>query len=70
VGLVEQAADQGRLSVVDRSAQQKPEKASVLVRFQVGQNLRCVGRRLASKPRLGDQKYPSFFFFSIDAAAS
>src|SRR6185437_132993 len=63
--LVEQAADQRRLAVVDRAASQKPQRrariGAVAARsFFLG----CGGRGAAH------QKYPSRFFFSIEPASS
>src|SRR6185437_1880155 len=58
LGVVEQAADQGRFAVVHRTAGQEPQQV-------------LGPRRLGRAPwRRVHQKYPSRFFFSIDAASS
>ena len=64
--LVQQPADQRRLAVVDAAAGDEPQQPLVLVRLEVrvnvfGDEIGLVGHR---------QKYPSCFFFSIDAALS
>ena len=65
VRLVEQAADEGALAVVDRPARDEPQQALVLVRDEV--RLDVLGDQLR---RVRHQKYPSCFFFSIEAAPS
>ena len=61
--LVQQAADQRALAVVDAAARDEPQEALVLVLVEVGEDV--LG------DEVGDvQKYPSIFFFSIDAEAS
>jgi len=57
-GVVQQAPDQGALAVVHAAAGDEPQQALGFVLLQVGGDVR------------GHQKYPSCFFFSIDAAGS
>jgi len=56
LGLVEQPPDQGRLAVVDTAARDEPQQLLLLLR---GEPFANVGGPV--------QKYPSCFFFSIDA---
>ena len=69
LGVVEQAADQGGFAVIDAAAGEEAQEARRLLRaLRLGG---AAGRR--SRPaREGSvhQKYPSRFFFSIDAASS
>src|SRR5207248_3920978 len=61
--LVQQPADQRALAVVDAAARDEAQEALVLVLVEVGEDV--LG------DQVGDvQKYPSIFFFSIDAEAS
>ena len=60
--VVEQAPDQRRLAVVDAAAGDEAQQALVLVRVEVGLDV------LLDQVRdVSHQKYPSCFFFSIDA---
>jgi hypothetical protein len=58
MGFEQQPADQRALAVVDRAAEQEPQKAPLLVRLQVRPNVRGLsvldGER--SELRLGAQK--------------
>ena len=61
--LVQQPSDERALAVVDAAAGDEAQEALVLVLVEVGEDV--LG------DEVGDvQKYPSTFFFSIDAAAS
>jgi hypothetical protein len=61
--LPQQPADERALAVVDAAAGDEAQEALVLVRVEVGEDV--LG------DQVGDvQKYPSTFFFSIDALAS
>ena len=62
LGVVEEAPDQGRLAVVDAAAGKEAQQRLVLVRVQVRFD---VGRNEIRDVR--HQKYPSCFFFSIEA---
>ena len=62
LGLVQQPADQRRLAVIHAAAGDEAQQALALVRAQVGVDV--------GVDEVGDvrhQKYPSTFFFSIDA---
>ncbi len=60
--VVEQPADQRGLAVVDAAAGDEAQQALVLVLVQVGLDV-----LLDQVGNVGHQKYPSCFFFSIDA---
>src|SRR5215467_4644494 len=63
--LVEQAADQGALSVIDAAAGQETQEALVLVGMKIALDV--------LRDKIGGvrhQKYPSCFFFSIDPVES
>src|SRR5262249_34724379 len=63
LGVVEQPADQGGLAVIDAAAGQEPQQRLLLLRREIGlQVFDLVGRT--------HQKYPSRFFFSIEALSS
>src|SRR5690606_11950935 len=63
--LVQQAADQRALAVIDAAAGDEAQQVLVLVGLQVTQDV------LAGEVNgVGHQKYPSCFFFSIEAAES
>ena len=64
-GLVEQAPDQGALAIVHAAAGHEPQQAPVIVRLKI--RLDVLGDEIGVG---SDQKYPSWFFFSIEAAAS
>jgi hypothetical protein len=73
--IVEQPADQRRFAVIDRAAGDEAQQRLVLVRFEIGVDVRgdqIVG--LVDHGRVVDdiwhQKYPSAFFFSMLAAWS
>jgi hypothetical protein len=57
---VQQAADQRALAVVDAAAGDEAEQALRLVRGEVAEDV------LGDPVRVGAQKYPSCFFFSIE----
>ncbi len=65
LGLVQQAADHGRLAVVDGAAGDEAQQALALVLLQVFLDVRRDQVR-----GVGHQKYPSCFFFSMEAAES
>ena len=74
LGIIEQSPDQGRLAVVHRAAGDEAQQALVLVGLEVGvdvlgDEVRLMGPGLAGNLG-GHQKYPSCFFFSIEAAWS
>src|SRR5699024_1523058 len=64
-GLVQQASDHGAFAVVDAAAGDEAEHALVRVTFEVG--LDVIGDQFRWR---GHQKYPSCFFFSMDALES
>ena len=60
LGIIQQPADQRGLAVIHRTAGQKAQEGLLLLRGQV---FAKTGGRV-------HQKYPSFFFFSIEAFSS
>src|SRR5208282_1376332 len=65
LGLIEQAADQRTLAVVDAAAGEEAQQRLVRMRDQVLLEVR--NRRIGEWRH---QKYPSCFFFSIEAVES
>ncbi|MNX90770.1 hypothetical protein D3C86_1228300 [compost metagenome] len=65
LGLIQQAADQGALAVVDTATGDEAQQLLVLLLLQVGRQvvIACIGDRV-------HQKYPSCFFFSMEPAES
>jgi hypothetical protein len=59
--LVEETSDERALAVVDVAARDEPEQALVLSLLEIPEQVGVGGCA---------QKYPSFFFFSIDASPS
>src|SRR5690606_12231410 len=66
-GVVQQAADQRALAVVNAAAGDEAQQVLGLVLLQVGGDL-CAG--LVRGGHVVHQKYPSCFFFSMDADGS
>ena len=69
LGVVEKAADQGRLAVVHRSAGEEPQQALVLLGGEIHAEPGA-GGVLGRLFKARHQKYPSRFFFSMDPASS
>ena len=71
LGVVQQAPDQGALAVVHAAAGDEAQQVLAVVAREIGGD---VGGRLRRRPVgcrvTGHQKYPSCFFFSIEAAGS
>jgi len=69
--VIKQAADQRRFAVVDRAAGDEAQQRFLLMLFEIGvdvlgdQRVCDVDRRVGG---IWHQKYPSCFFFSIDAS--
>ena len=62
---VEQPADQGRLAVIDAAAGDEAQKILVLLGAEIGSDIAA-----GEFDEAGHQKYPSCFFFSMEAAWS
>ena len=69
LGVVQQAPDQRALAVVHAAARDEAQQALGLMLLQVGRN-RGAGAVHVGFEHSGHQKYPSCFFFSIDAEGS
>ena len=65
LGFVEETADQSGLAVVDGAAGDEAQEILVLLGLQVGLNIATF-----KFDETGHQKYPSCFFFSMEAAWS
>ena len=65
LGFVEQPADQGRLAVIDAAAGDEAQEVLVLLGLQIGLDIAAF-----EFDETGHQKYPSCFFFSMEAAWS
>ncbi|CTQ77727.1 hypothetical protein LAX5112_05031 [Roseibium alexandrii] len=71
LGVIEQTADQRRLAVIHRAAGQEPQLVLLLLGRHIGGNsLRTCQRAVLGVFKNAHQKYPSRFFFSIEALSS
>ena len=68
LAVIQKAANQGGFAVINRTAGDKPQHGFMLVHFQIGVDIRR--DQIVGFVNLAHQKYPSCFFFSIDAAWS
>ena len=65
LGFIEKPSDQGRLAVIDGAAGDEAEKILLLLRVEIGFDVAA-----GELDETGHQKYPSCFFFSMEAEAS
>src|SRR6185295_18433532 len=70
LGIEQQTPDQGRLAVVHAAAGEKAQQGLVLLLRQVLAQVLELGNGHGAGGRAVHQKYPSRFFFSIDAFSS